>query len=44
MFSQTIEWDAGAIIGAAITGAFIAAQIWFIGKYVFALGHLGMLF
>ena len=44
MFSQTIEWNTGAIIGTAIAGAFITSQIWFLGKYVLALGHLGMLF
>ena len=44
MCSQTIEWNAGAIVGTAIACAFLTSQVWFIGTYIFALGYAGMLF
>lgn len=41
---KNIEWNVGSVIAATMATAFIAAQIYFVGKHLIGLKLMGALF
>lgn len=41
---KNIEWDLGAFIGSSIATVLFASQVYLVGKHLFALKLLGVLF